>query len=492
MIKLKYYNESHVLIDCDYLDAQDISELFTFYSPNYQWSPKYASGIWDGKIRMFDINNCLLPIGLLKKLIGYLKISEEKYTVEERLLEKGGKLSEDEVSQFCREILKLPEKYSDRDYQINAVRYFMYHQKMIGLSATASGKSLIYFIFFNLLRYLFKDLKCLLIVPRTSLVEQMATDFQEYAVNLGDFRKYTHRIYSGREKYTNKLITISTWQSLKNMPPEYFQPFNCVIVDEVHEATAKELPRIVNLCINAVYKIGMTGHIKDCKIAKMQLQSLLGNIKTFSKSAELIERGILSDIKIKAICLKYKDDVIKKFRGRQKKTFQEELQIIGELKNRQKFLCQLAASRAGNTMMLFKFRDYGKELNRLLKKNYPDKRVYYIDGTIPAIHREQVRKQTEKFNNVIIVASYGTFSTGINIKNLHHLIFAESVLSSVKVIQSIGRLLRKYFNKNAKLYDITDDLSYRSRRNYTLKHFLQRIKYYDREQFDYDLTNKNI
>lgn len=492
MINIKYYNESYVQIDCEYEDAQDISDLFTFFSPNYMWSPKYASGVWDGKIRMFDINNCLLPIGLLKKLIGYLKIGDEQYEIEARLLEKGGKISEDELSQFCRDDLKLPDKYEDRDYQLNAVRYFMYHQKMIGLSATASGKSLIYYIFFNLLRYLYKDLKCLLIVPRTPLVEQMATDFQEYAVNLGDFRKYVHRIYSGREKYTNKMITISTWQSLKNMPPEYFQPFNCVIVDEVHEATAKELPRIVKLCINAVYKIGMTGHIKDCKIAKMQLTSLLGSIKTFSKSAELIERGLLSDIKIKAIVLKYGDDIIKKFSGRQRKTFQEELEIIRGLKNRKKFLCQLAASRDGNTMLLFKIREYGSELSRLLKKNYPDKRVYYIDGTIPVIHREQVRKQTERFNNVIIVASYGTFSTGINIKNLHHLIFAESVLSSVKVIQSIGRLLRKYFDKNAKLYDMADDLTYRSRRNYVLKHFLQRIKYYDMEQFDYDLTNKTI
>lgn len=276
------------------------------------------------------------------------------------------------------------------------------------------------------------------------------------------------------------------------MPPEYFQPFNCVVVDEVHEATADVLPRIVNHCINATYRIGMTGHIKDCKMAKMQLTALLGNIKTFSKSAELIEQGYLSDIKIKAIVLKYSDPVTKKFSGRHPKSYQEEMEIIRELKMRQKFLCQLAASRKGNTMILFKIRDYGRTLHRLLKANFKDKRIYYIDGTIPVDYREKVRKMAEKHDNVIIVASYGTFSTGINIKNLHHLIFAESVLSSVKVIQSIGRLLRKYFDKNARLYDVTDDLTYRSRRNYVLKHFLRRIKYYDQEQFDYDVKHKKI
>jgi superfamily II DNA or RNA helicase len=489
-MKIKYYNEAFVSIDCEYDEAQELSDVFSFYSPNHQWSPKYQSGIWDGKIHLFDINNCLLPFGLLKKLIGYLKLSDYEYEIEPRLLEMGGKTSSDEILQFCNEVLKAD--LVPRDYQIKTIQYFLYHQKMIGVSATASGKSFIYYILFNLLRYLYDDIKCLLLVPRTSLVEQMSSDFQEYAKNLCDFRKYNHRIYSGREKYTNKMITISTWQSLKNMPPEYFEKFNCVVVDEVHEATAKELPRIVHHCINAIYRVGMTGHLKDCKIAKMQLNGLLGNIKTFSKSAELIEKGYLSDIEIKCIILKYGPDITKKFMGRHHKEYVEENEIIRAISSRKKFLCQLAASRPGNTMILFKIRDYGRDLYRLIKRNFKDKKVFYIDGTVKVKYREKVRAVAEKYDDVIIVASYGTFSTGINIKNLHNLIFGESVLSSVKVIQSIGRLLRKYFNKNAKLYDVTDDLTYRSRRNYVLKHFLRRIKYYDQEQFEYDVTNKTI
>jgi superfamily II DNA or RNA helicase len=490
MISLKYFNEAHVQIDCEYDEAGEIAELFSFYTPDYRWSPKYQSGIWDGKIRLFDINNCLLPRGLLKKFLGYAKLNEWEYKIEDCLLETGHEISVSEIKKFCKEELKC--SLIPRDYQIDAVRYFMYHQKMIGVSATASGKSFIYYILINLLMYMYSDFKTLLIVPRTSLVEQMAGDFQEYAKNLYDYRKHVHKIHSGMEKYTDKLITISTWQSLKNMPWEYFEKFNAVIVDEVHEATATVLPRITKHCINAAYRIGMTGHLTECKIAKMQLTALLGNIKTFSKSADLIEKGILAGIGINGIVLKYDKEITEQFKGRDRKEYSEEMEIIRQIPARKKFVCQLAASRKGNTMVLFKIRKYGRELHRLIKKNYPDKHVYYIDGTVKVDYREKVRKVTEKHNDIIIVASFGTFSTGINIKNLHNLVFAESVKSSIKVIQSIGRLLRKYFNKNAKLYDITDDLTWKSKRNHVLRHFLQRMRYYDHEEFTYDISNKKV
>ena len=421
--------------------------------------------------------------------MGYIKLNEWSYEIDEKLLETGYTVSEAEILEFCKE---LKCDLVPRDYQIKAVQYFMHHRKMIGVSATASGKSFIYYILFNLLMYIYPEFKGLLVVPRTSLVEQMAGDFQGYAAGLCDFSENVHRIYSGREKYTDKKITVSTWQSLKNMPPEYFQQFHAVVVDEVHEATAKELPRICNLCVNAMYRIGMTGHLKDCKVAKMQLTSLLGSVKTFSKSAELIKRGVLAGINIKGIVLKYDEAITKKFAGRNKVEYKDETDIIREIPERKKFICQLAATRKGNTMVLFKIRDYGRELHRLIKKNFPKKHVYYIDGTVAVDYREKVRAVAEKHDGVIIVASYGTFSTGINIKNLHNLIFAESVLSSIKVIQSIGRVLRKCFDKNAKLYDITDDLSWKAKRNYVLKHFLKRIRYYDQEQFDYTVSNKKI
>ncbi len=490
MIKLLHYNQSHIQVDCEYDEAQEISEIFSFYTPNYMWSNRYKSGIWDGKVRLFSTNDCLLPYGLLYKLLKYFKANDIEYQIDPVLLETGHEISSDEIVQFCDEVLK--SDLVPRDYQVKAVQYFMYHKKMIGLSATASGKSFIYYIFFNLLRYIYPDFKSLLLVPRISLTEQMAGDFQDYAKNLKDYSQDVHKIYAGKEKYTDKPITISTWQSLKNMPPEYYKGFNAVVIDETHEATADCLPRIANHCINAHYRIGMTGHIQECKIAKIQLNALLGNIKTFSKSSDLIKKGILSDLMIKCIVLKYSDEINKQFAGRKKKEYQEEMKIIQGIPERKRFICKLAASRNNNTMVLFKIREYGRDIYRLLKHNFKNKKVFYIDGTVKVDYREKVREVAEKYDDVIIVASYGTFSTGINIRNLQSLIFAESVLSSVKVIQSVGRVLRRYGSTKSTLYDVADDLTYKNRKNYVLKHFLKRIKYYDGESFDYDVTTEGI
>ena len=500
MIKIEYYSEAEVYVNCDYDEARDIGERFSFYAPKAHFSPKYQAGIWDGRIRLFNQNSGLFPFGLLPKLIKFLKINDYDFSVQKGIFEKGEKYSAGKILKFAKQILKLPSDKKPYDHQIAAIRNFLYHKKMIGISATASGKSLIYYMFFNILQYMYGDMKFLLIVPRTSLVEQMYKDFVSYGRDFTNMERFCHRVYSGKEKYTDKAITISTWQSLQNMPSEYFEKFNCLVVDEVHEATAKELPRIANLCINAMYRIGMTGHLKDCKISKLQLEGLLGKIKTFSKSVDLIEKGILSDIMIKSIILKHDKKVAKacsQMIGKgdteeKKKGYKKELDLIRSVKNRKKFVCKLAASRKKNTMVLFKSRDYGGSINRLLKKNFPDKRVYYIDGTIPVKHREKVREMAEKHNNVIIVASYGTFSTGINIKNLHNLIFGEPIKSSVKVIQSIGRVLRKYFDKDARLYDIADDLTFGKKRNYAMKHFHRRIKYYDQEQFEYDVSTIQI
>jgi superfamily II DNA or RNA helicase len=113
-----------------------------------------------------------------------------------------------------------------------------------------------------------------------------------------------------------------------------------------------------------------------------------------------------------------------------------------------------------------------------------------VHGGVDTENREKVREITEKENNAIIVASYGTFSTGVNIRNLHNVIFASPSKSRIRNLQSIGRVLRKGNNKTkATLYDIADDISYKSRKNYTLNHLIERIKVYNEENFNYDIVN---
>ena len=118
------------------------------------------------------------------------------------------------------------------------------------------------------------------------------------------------------------------------------------------------------------------------------------------------------------------------------------------------------------------------------------RKVFYIFGGVEADEREAIRGIVERENNAIIVASYGTFSTGVNIKNLHNIIFASPSKSRIRNLQSIGRGLRLGDNKvNATLYDIADDLTYKSKENFTLKHFQERINIYTEEEFDYEMHN---
>jgi len=133
---------------------------------------------------------------------------------------------------------------------------------------------------------------------------------------------------------------------------------------------------------------------------------------------------------------------------------------------------------------------HGQPLYELINNSVKGSRkVFYVHGGIDAEQREHVREITEKENNAIIVASYGTFSTGINIKNLHNVIFASPSKSRIRNLQSIGRVLRKGDNKNqAVLYDIADDITHKSRKNYTLNHLVERIKIYNQEKFNYEIV----
>ena len=171
--------------------------------------------------------------------------------------------------------------------------------------------------------------------------------------------------------------------------------------------------------------------------------------------------------------------------------FEEEVQYIINHERRNKFIRNLALDLKGNTLVLFqRVEGHGQPLYDLINSSIEDRHVFFVHGGVATEDREKVREITEQENNAIIVASYGTFSTGINIKNLHNVIFASPSKSRIRNLQSIGRVLRKGNNKTkATLYDIADDISYKSRKNYTLNHLIERIKVYNEENFNYDIVN---
>jgi len=367
--------------------------------------------------------------------------------------------------------------HSPRKYQIEGVYDALKHNRKLLISPTASGKSL---MIYSLVRYYVdKGQKILLVVPTTSLVEQMYKDFLDYG---WDADSYCHRIYSGKEKSNDASVTITTWQSVYKLERSFFEEYNVIIGDEAHLFKSKSLIQIMTKLHHAKYRFGFTGTLDGTQTHKWVLEGLFGPSYKVTRTDELMRQGHLSQLDIQCLVLKHSPQ---KF-----ETYEDEIQYLISHDQRNNFIKNLSLDLKGNTLVLFqRVESHGAVLYEKINNNKgDDRKVFFIHGGVDTEERELVREITERENNAIIVASYGTFSTGINIKNLHNVIFASPSKSRVRNLQSIGRVLRKGKNKvKATLYDISDDCSTKTRRNYTLNHFIERIKIYNEEKFNYDI-----
>jgi len=475
-------NEVYVKVNCERHVAQELSDFFTFFVPGHQFVPAFRNRIWDGKIRLFDLRNNQLYIGLLPYFEEFCR--ERSYTWAHDEIE-------DEYSVYhAKKFIKELDIHSNgkpievRDHQINAFVHAMQRRRALLLSPTASGKSLIiYMLFRQMLRYK-EGSKGLIIVPTTSLVEQLFSDFGDY--NNGAMGEYVHRIYQGKEKHTDKPLTISTWQSLYQLPKEYFHQFDYIIGDEAHLFKAQSLTTILTSCINAKYRIGLTGTLDGTKTHKLVLEGLFGQVKQVTTTRELMDKKQVSDFEIKCLILKHPDDICLEMKD---KDYQAEIQYLIACEARNKFIKNLAVSLGNNTLILYQMvAKHGQVLYDMIRntENIGDRKVFFVHGGTETEDREKIREIMERENDAIIVASYGTFSTGINIRNLHNIIFASPSKSRVRSLQSIGRGLRNSEGKNkATLYDIADDLRYKKHMNFTLKHFVERVKIYTEEKFSF-------
>ncbi len=481
-IVISKVNEVYIKVHCERSYSQEISDFFTFHVPNYQFTPAYRNRLWDGKIRLLDLRTNYLYYGL----IPYLKkfCAERNYTIE---FEPSVLLTENfslkEAKDFVQE---LDLKLEPRDYQLESFVYAIRNRRILLLSPTASGKS---FILYLILRQIQKECnKGILIVPTTSLVEQMYSDFQSYGY---DSEFFCHRQYSGKEKHTNKFLTITTWQSIYNREKEYFEQFDFVLGDEAHLFKAKSLTTIMTGLVNTKYRIGCTGTLDGTQTHKLVLEGLFGPVLKVTTTKDLMDKKQLSSLNIKCLILKYPEEVCKQARHWD---YKKELDYIVGNEHRNIFIKNLALSLKGNSLILFQLVEkHGKILYDLIQSEANDRKVFFVYGKTDVEVREQVRAITEKENDAIIVASYGTFSTGINIRNLHNVIFSSPSKSRVRNLQSIGRSLRKGDSKDeATLFDISDDFRVGKYTNFTLKHFIERIKIYDEEKFFYKMYNIDL
>lgn len=460
-------DEVYIKVDCDQSIAQEISDHFTFLVPGHTFVPAYRAKLWDGKIRLFNVFSHLLYGGLFEHLCKFLYIRDYKVKFDGDFIPKEVKLDQEFI-----ESLKL--RHTPRDYQLNAVNHALTHKKSLLLSPTASGKSLIIYL---LVRYL--NVKTLILVPTTSLVSQMYNDFYEYG---WDVANNCHTVIAGRDKGSELPVVISTWQSIYKMKQSYFEQYELVIGDEAHGFKSKSLTSIMTKCINAKYRIGTTGTLDGTQTHKLVLEGLFGKVKKVITTKELIDNKHLSSFQINALVLKHPDSICHTLKDCD---YQAELDYLVQSKARNNFLVNLTMSLKNNTLILFRYVEkHGKLLFDMITEKSDNRKVFFVHGGTDSDTREEIRFIVEKEKDAIIVASYGVFSVGVNIKNLHNIIFASPSKSRIRNLQSIGRGLRKSDKKEmATLFDIADDLRYKSKKNYTYVHFEERLKTYQEENF---------
>jgi|TARA_B110000908_G_C10261869_1_gene459906 superfamily II DNA or RNA helicase len=497
-LKVTKKNESFLHIETDPGIERELSDHFCFFVPGYKFMPAYKNRMWDGKIRLYDGRAKTLYCGLFKYL--YEFAAARDYEVEVYSSAFGRPDTIEKVdTKLITDGLTLSaggKKIEPRDYQLQALEHALSNKKSLLLSPTASGKSLI--IYMAIRAFLDQSNRnVLLIVPTTSLVEQMYSDFSDYSqYDEWSAEENCHKIYSGKEKYNmTQRVIITTWQSIYKMQTPWFQDYGFVIGDEAHNFKAKSLTAILEKCVNAEYRMGTTGTLDGTQTHQLVLEGLFGPVHRVTSTKKLIDQGALSDLQVEVLLLKYQDEICREV---VKKDYQAEMDFIVSYEPRNNFIANLALDLEGNSLVLFQYvGKHGKPLHTLIQEKLAqlprERKLFYVSGETDVDTREQIRELTEKQNDAIIVASMGTFSTGINIRNLHNIIFASPSKSQIRVLQSIGRGLRKSENGQAtKVYDIADDLHWKSKKNYTLQHAAERIKIYAKEKFTYKIYDVKI
>ena len=481
-LTVKKKNEVYITIHSDeeYVH-RELADYFTFEVPEAKFlkrNPRYK--YWDGTIRLYSPATGDLYHGLMKHVQTWT--DEKKYIVEYEKNDWYGDIEDDNKFVSPAGVKHFMDKISNikpRDYQYKAVYEAIKYNRKLLLSPTGSGKSL---MIYAIVRYYAATAKkILIVVPTTSLVEQMVNDFVSYGWNADDF---IHKIYSGKDKVTDKNIIISTWQSIYKFPKRYFDDIDCVIGDEAHLFKSKSLTGIMTKLHNAKYRFGFTGTLDGSKTHKWVLEGLFGECEQVTKTDDLIKEGYLSKFRIKVLLCKHAPQHFE--------SYHDEMEYLVEHKGRNNLIKNLVNDLEGNTLVLFNYVEkHGEPLYELINSTIdPERKLFFVHGGTDVEDREEVRQITETESNAIIVASYGTFSTGINIKRLHNIVFASPSKSRIRNLQSIGRVLRKGEGKDiATLYDIADDIG---GQNYTLKHLNERVNIYNDENFKYEVIKVNL
>jgi superfamily II DNA or RNA helicase len=474
-------DDVHMQLSCEAGIMQELRDYFTFEMPGARFSPAYKARKWDGKIRLCSSFG-IIPTGLAPAVAQFAK--DRDYESSFAFLAKPKEVN---LDSFILD-LKLPEAKAPRVYQVDALRSVIDNERVVLISPTASGKSLIIYM----IAQWFYDDPTLIIVPTINLVKQMRSDFIEYGMNPDDIAI----IMGGEEKNVNARVVISTWQSATALPPKWFARYRQVIGDEAHLFKAKELEKVMGNLKNCPVRVGTTGTLDGSKVNQMVLEGIFGEVFVVETTRSLMDQGFISELKTRCILLSYSDE-IKKIAC--KLDYQTEINFLCSYAPRNKFIVDLTMSLEGNTLVMFNYIEkHGDVLHKLILEAAKDtgRSVHYIHGSVDGDEREEIRNIVNQEKGAIILGSFGTMQLGVNIPNIHNAVCASPSKSVIRILQSIGRTLRLgeegSGKSHATWYDIADDLSWKKKSNHTLKHFSARLSIYDKERFVYKIFQKRI
>lgn len=488
-------NKMFLVIDsCTELEYEQLKTSLTKKIEGWRFHPLVKRKLWDGNISFIKKNK--IPAGLWKEVIDICKEYDLEFSLNGITNVFDTDITEESFNNWVEDFFKNSD-IKPRDYQISAAFKILKYRRCLAELATSAGKTLISFMVIAYLMEVLGKKKILMIVPNVSLVVQASGDFEEY--NRQRVSLKIQQIYSGVKLRPSSNIVIGTYQSLVKNDEEYFKQFDAVLVDETHKAKAASIQTIMDKCWHCDYRFGLSGTIpKRGTVDRLSLMSAMGPLVTQVKANYLQEEGHIAQCKVIQFHMDYATleqkiafaELSKNSYDRQR-LFGLEQNFINQDEKRLNFISQIIKKSTSNSLVLFHKIDYGEKIYQKLRE-ITDKRIYYVDGGVSPELREEFKSRMEKNNDVIIVASYGTFSTGISIKNIHNIFFTESFKSEVIIRQSIGRGLRKHHEKETvKIYDFIDDLRYKDETvdwsNYTFRHGIERRKIYKEEKFPFEV-----
>ena len=476
--------------ECTELELEQVRISLTKRIDSWRFNPLVKRGVWDGYVTYIK-DDKWIPAGLWQYVMNVCK--EYKYELKingiKRLIDPN--INAESFEEWALDLFK-GSKMTPRDYQIETAFNILKFRKCLAELATSAGKTLISFLTVAYMLEKQKAQKILFIVPNVSLVVQAHEDFHDYN-HMNRVPLRIQQIFAGQKIKSNKNIVIGTYQSLIKKSADYFAEFDAVIVDETHKAKGASIKTILQKCTNAQYRFGLSGTIpKDGTLDKLTLMSQTGPVISEVKAAFLQEKGHIAKCAVKIIQMNYATEKqrqafqeLAQNRYDSKDVFSLEQNFVINNEPRLNFISNVISRVPRNSLVLFHRIEHGKKLYEKLRQD-SNKRVFYVDGGTDTDIREEYKKKMEAGDEIVIVASYGTFSTGISIKKIHNIFFTESFKSEVIIRQSIGRGLRQHASKSKVLIiDFVDDIRTEEWDNYLFKHGKVRQGIYKQEKFDF-------